>query len=225
MSFYTDKSPFWQYFKDRLDFALIAAPGALAALIHGLARYMGVVREDIYWLRDQFVPSKAEEQHIPLHGESRGVPRTRFDTNARYRTRVEKAYRWHKLGGKEQGLPLILKDYGFAGGKVINTRKENAALWAHFDLNLLQPPRDFNSEDIAAVLSLANQYKPGRSVLGKVQFAARQSAPLCAGASAQTTVIINYFVSAKEALPPGPASLLLGAAGHAYSTVEHHISR
>ena len=68
MSFYSDKSPFWRYFKDKLSFGLIAAPGALAVLVHGLARHMDDVRQDIFWLRDQFAPPTAEDAHIPLHG-------------------------------------------------------------------------------------------------------------------------------------------------------------
>lgn len=223
MSYYQDKSPFWRYFRDKLHFSLIAVPGALAVIIHGLARYLDDVRQDIFWLRDQFVPTKAEDAHIPLHGASRAVPCTRFDTDARYRKRVERAAKWHKLGGKVQGLPEIISEYGFSSAQVHNKRQDNPALWAHFDLNLLQPPQDFSQEDVAAVLAIANQYKPGRSVIGKVQFANQQRAPLYLGAAAQTTVIINHYAKAWEAQPPGPAPLALGAASHAYITIEHWV--
>lgn len=223
MSFYTDNSPFWRYFRDTLAFGLIAVPGALAAVIHGLARYLDDVRRDILWLRDQFVPTQADDTHIPLHGDSRAVPRTRFDTAARYRTRVEYAAKWHKMGGKEWGLPQIIAAYGFLNGEVYNKRKDNPALWAHFDLKLLQPPRDFDQEDVAAVLSIANQYKPGRSVIGTVQFANQESAPLCFGAAAQTRVVVNHYAKAWEPQPPQPAPLMLGAASHAYITFEHRV--
>ena len=226
MSFYTDKSLFWRYFRDKLVFGLIAVPGALAALIHGLARYLDNVRQDVLWLRDQFVPPRAEDTHIPLHGDSRAAPRTRFDTAVRYRRRVELAAQWHKLGGKNQGLPVILSEYGFAGGTVHNMRQENPELWAHFDLNLLHPPSDFDSADVDAVLALANQYKPGRSVIGTIQFASQQYAPLCLGAVAQTTVIIDNHVAEWEAQPPGPAPImLLGVASHAYVTIENRIAQ
>ena len=224
MSFYSDKSPFWRYFKDKLSFGLIAAPGALAVLVHGLARHMDDVRQDIFWLRDQFAPPTAEDAHIPLHGQSRAVPRTRFDDSARYRKRVERAHAWHRLGGKQAGLPVILSEYGFGGGKVHNCRQDNPDLWAHFDVNLLHPPRDFGETDVEAVLSLANQYKPGRSVINKVQFAVENTALLCLGAAAQTTVVIDHYIVEPPVLPPEPAPLCLGAAAHAYVTVNHHIA-
>ena len=223
MSYYSDKSPFWRYFRDKLHFGLIAVPGALAVIIHGLARYLDDVRQDIFWLRDQYIPTKAEDGHIPLHGDSRAVPRTRFDSDARYRRRVERAYPWHRLGGKEQGLPTILSEYGFSGGKVYNKRHDSPELWAHFDLNLLHPPSDFDNADVEAVLALANQYKPGRSVIGVIQFASEQYSPLCLGAAVQTTIIIDHYAKAWEAQPPGPALLALGAASHAYITIEHWI--
>lgn len=223
MSFFTDKSPFWRYFRDKLCFPLIAVPGALAVLAHGLARYLDDVRQDVLWVRDQFAPPTAEDQHIPLHGDSRGVPRTRFDDAARYRTRVEYAAKWHKLGGKVQGLPKILAEYGFAGGEIRNKRQDDPALWAHFDVNLLNPPRDFDAADVDAVLALANQYKPGRSKIGIVQFASQHRAPLCLGALAMTTVTIDHYVKAREAQPPGPAPLVLAAASHAYITIDHWV--
>lgn len=223
MSYYQDKSPFWRYFRDTLHLAFISAPGALAALVHGLARYLDDVRQDIFWLRDQFVPTRAEDGHIPLHGDSRAVPRTRFDTDARYRRRVELAAKWHKLGGKERGLPQILAEYGFDSARVHNKRRDDPALWAHFDVKLVKPPQDFSEEDVAAVLAIANLYKPGRSVIGKVQFASQHAAPLQLGAAAQTTVILNHFAKAWEAQPPGPAPLALGAASQAYVKIEHRI--
>lgn len=225
MSFYQDKSLFWRYFRDKLRFALVATPGALAVLIHGLARSMDDVRRDILWLRDQFIPPKAEETHIPLHGNSRAVPRTRFDTDARYRKRVERAAPWHKLGGKERGLPVILSDYGFSGGKVHNKRRDNPELWAHFDLKLLNPPCDFDNADVEAVLALANQYKPGRSVIGLIQFASQHNTPLLLGAAAQATIILDHYATSWKAEPPAPAPFALGAASHAYVTIENRIGQ
>ena len=221
MSFYKDNSPFWRYFKDKLAFGLVTAPGALAVLTHGLARYLDDVRADIYWLREQFAPPTAEDAHISLHGQSRGVPRTRFDDAARYRRRVERAHAWHRLGGKAQGLPQILSEYGFSGGTVYNLRQTNPDLWAHFGLDLLHPPRDFSAADVEAVLALANQYKPGRSVIGLIRFAAQQRAPLCLGAAAQTTVVLDSFITAKVAAPPEPARLRLGVVSNVFVAVQH----
>jgi hypothetical protein len=211
------------FFQQMLSFGLIAAPGALAALVHGLARYLDDVRQDVLWVRDQFVPITAEDQHISLHGESRAVPRTRFDTSARYRARVEYAAKWHKLGGKVQGLPEILAEYGFSDGKIHNKRQDDPALWAHFDVNLLNPPKYFESADVDAVFALANQYKPGRSVISKIQFAKEHCAPLALAAVALTAVTVDHYVKARAARPPGPAVLSGGAAIHTFITFDHWV--
>lgn len=223
MSHYTDKSPFWMYFKDRLRFGLIALPGPIAALIHGLARYLDKVRQDICWVRDQFVPPVSEDRHIPLHGESRGVVRIKYDTDAQYRIRVEEAAMWHELGGKVLGLPEILKQYGFGSARIDNVRLENPDLWAHFDVSLIHPPKEFSQGDIDAVIALVNQYKPGRSVLRGTRFAAQNDAPLCLGAAVQVRVTVKHQVYAKEALPPVPVVLAFGAASNAHVRIDHYI--
>jgi hypothetical protein len=224
MSFYSDKSPFWLYFRDTLALGLISVPGALAALVQGLARSLDTVRRDILWLRAQFVPPKTEDDYIALHGESRGAPRTRFDTAARYRTRVERAAAWHKKGGKTRGLPEILTEYGFSDAAVRNCREDDPALWAHFDLKLINPPPDFSAADVEIVFALANQYKPGRSVIRKIQFAKQQRAGAKFGAMAQTLVMLEHRAAAKEALPPQPAAVRTGAAAHCYITVNNRVS-
>ena len=223
MSFYTDKSPFWRYFRDTLALGFIAAPGALAAIVQGMARSLDTVRKDILWAREQFVPPTAEEGYIPLHGDSRGAPRTRFDNPARYRLRVERAAAWHKKGGKVIGLPEILMEYGFSGGKIYNCLYDDPDLWAHFDINLLNPPADFNAADVEAVFSLANQYKPGRSVIRTIRFAKQHTAPRHAGAMAQTAVIMDHRVKWKEALPPEPVPLHTGAAAQCYAVINNFI--
>lgn len=223
MSFFTDTSPFWRYIRDRLGWGIIASPGALAALVHGLARYMDVVRADILWVRAQFVPPRAEDSTIPLHGYGRGAPRTRFDTDGRYRSRVERAFAWHYLGGKERGMEAILREYGYAGSQVHNRRLDDPDLWAHFNINLLSPPPDFSGVDVEAAFAIANQYKPARSVISTIRFAREQRAALCAAASMGALVVVDNQVAARQALPPEPAPVSVGAAAHAYITVHHYI--
>jgi hypothetical protein len=221
MSFYKDISPFWRYFRDTLAFGLIARPGALAVLVHALARTLDTVRKDVLWARAQFVPPTAEEDYIPLHGDSRGAPRTRFDSAARYRLRVERAAAWHKKGGKNIGLPEILMEYGYSSGTIYNCRDDDPALWAHFEIRLLNPPADWSAFDVDTVFALANQYKPGRSVIRKIQFAKQHPAGWFAGAVAQTAVIMDHHVKYKEALPPDPAPLYAGAAAHPYVVINN----
>ena len=223
MPFYTDKGIFWSYLRDTLAWPQISEPGPLAAVMHGIASYNDKVLKEILWLRDQFIVPLAEDEFIPFYGESRGVPRNRFDTAEKYRLRVEKAFEWHMLAAKEQGLPKILAEYGFEDGKIKNVRHENPELWAHFDVTLVKPPADFGQKDVEAVFDLANENKPGRSVIRKIQFANQSAAPLRVGAYAQVVVIVDHYVKAKEAAPPGPAPLYIGAANNVFVIVEHRI--
>lgn len=93
-------SPFWQYFHDKLNWPAIFRPGPVSALVKGLALYMDDVREDILWLRHQWNPATADDELIAAYGASRGILRTRYDTDESYRLRVVNAFAWHKLGGK-----------------------------------------------------------------------------------------------------------------------------
>lgn len=223
MSFYTDKSPFWRYFRDTLAFGPITYPGTLAVLVHALARTLDTVRKDVLWVREQYVPPTAEEEYISLHGASRNTPRTRFDSAARYRLRVERAAAWHKKGGKVIGLPEILMEYGFSDGKIYNCLYDDPNLWAHFDITLLNPPSDFSTNDVDTVFALANQYKPGRSVIRKIQFAKQHTAPRYAAAMVQTAVIMDHRIGWKEALPPEPVPLHTGAAAQCYAIINNFV--
>ena len=66
MSFYTDKSPFWRYCRDRLALPFITQVGALAALTHGICRYADDTAKDMRWLQAPFLPPKADEALIPV---------------------------------------------------------------------------------------------------------------------------------------------------------------
>lgn len=224
MSFYTDKSVFWRYCRDRLALPFITQVGALAALVHGICRYADDAAKDMRWLQAQFLPPKADDALILVYGESRGVERTRFDSDRQFRMRVERAFAWHRLGSKTFGMPQILQEYGFGSCKIVNCREQNLDLYAHFEIRLLKPPADFAADDVDRVFALANQYKPGRSKLKWVQFAAEQCGPLNFGACAQSTIIVDHFVKAKEALPSQPAPLALGAALYQIVTIEHRIA-
>lgn len=113
------KSRFWQYFHDKLNWPAIFSPGPLSALAKGLALHMDSVREDILWLRDQWSPVTADPELVARYGASRGILRTRFDTDESYRLRVINAFAWHKLGGKVRGLVQILAENGFSGAVIL----------------------------------------------------------------------------------------------------------
>ena len=58
---------------------------------------MDDVREDILWLRRQWNPATADDELIASYGASRGILRTKYDTDESYRLRVVNAYAWHKV--------------------------------------------------------------------------------------------------------------------------------
>ena len=175
-------SPFWQYFHDKLNWPAIFRPGPVSALAKGLALYMDDVREDILWLRRQWNPATADDERIAAYGASRGILRTRYDTDESYRLRVVNAFAWHKLGGKVQGLVRILAENGFAGAVIVpvnDVRRHDAAFshngaasyndglcWAQFDVKLVEiPEQGLNADILAWFRWLVNEYKPARSIL------------------------------------------------------------
>lgn len=216
-------SMFWKYFHETLAWPWIFRPGPLSVLVKGLALYMDDVRLDMLWLRDQFTAAKAEDALIPGYGASRGVPRTRYDTDSRYRTRVERAFVWHKKSGKIEGLPQVLAEYGYPSGIVRHCAPLKPELWAHFSLDLLTPPHSWGQADIDAVYDLANIYKPARSVLDAVSFALRHAAPLHVGASQRAVVTFSHAVLHGSSIFP-PVPLVLAAVPMAVITINHSVS-
>ncbi len=174
-------SRFWQYFHDELHWPAIFLPGPLSALARGLAHSMDDVCEVILWLRRQFIPATADDTLIAGYGASRGIPRTRFDSDASYRLRVVNAYAWHKLGGKVTGVAQILAENGFAGAEILPVnsarlhdggQEHNGAInysdgvcWAQFSVRLEFPETGLDQEVMAWCRWLVNEYKPARSKL------------------------------------------------------------
>ena len=154
------KSPFWKYFHDRLNWLLIFNPGPVSAIIKGLAYRFDNVREDIIWLRRQWTPITCEDERIVPFGESRGIPRTRIDTDATYKNRVINAYIWHKLGGKIRGVERIYRENDFIT-KILNA--SNLELWARFRVWIDVNNTVFGPDAAELAWFLANEYKPARS--------------------------------------------------------------
>lgn len=176
------KSPFWSYFHDKLNWLPIFRPGPVSAIMKGLALHMDEVRQDILWLREQWNPATCEQWLLERYGASRGIFRTRFDTDESYRKRVIYAYAWHKLGGKVKGVTQILAENGFEGAiiqSVNDVRRHDAMLmhdgratynaglcWAQFDVKCVEIPETGLNRDVLDFLRwLINEYKPARSIL------------------------------------------------------------
>lgn len=198
-------SAFWAYAHDTLRWLWIFRPGPLSALVKGIALYLDDIRKDVIWTRNQYLVHLAIMDLLPGYAQSRAIPRTRYDSDSQHRMRAERAYAWHHLGGKVEGLPQILAEYGYPNAVVYNCRQDDPKLWAHFELHLITPTHQWDQAEINAVTALANEYKPGRSVLKKISFALRQELPLAAGAVNVPRITLTHQVKqGSSAFPPLP---------------------
>jgi hypothetical protein len=152
-----------------LRFGLIDAPGPLQAVAKGLAHRLDTVREDVIFLRAQWFAQLCESELVPAYGISRGLARHHTETPEQFRQRVINAYAWHMLGGKQEGLPEILRFYGYTIAEIENLRKYQPSRWAEFQVGLVNPSALADQNAILAGLEtlvwLINEYKPARSVL------------------------------------------------------------
>ncbi len=165
-------SEFWKYFHDRLAWPLIHHPGPLAGLVRGLSLALDSTRDDLVYFRRQWFPELCEAELVPLFGTGRGLVRHPKETAEQFRSRVVNAWRWHRLGGKTEGLPEILKFYGFDALTIESLRSFQSSRWAEFQLGLKTPVTQEEQEALLANLNtllwLVNEYKPARSVLTRV---------------------------------------------------------
>jgi hypothetical protein len=130
---------------------------------------MDTVREDAVFLRAQWFAQLCEPELVPAFGVSRGLARHHTESPEQFRQRVINAYAWHMLGGKQEGLPEILRFYGYSVAEIENLRKYQPSRWAEFQVGLINPAALADQNAILAGLEtliwLINEYKPARSVL------------------------------------------------------------
>lgn len=165
-------SEFWKYFKDTLRWPLIHKPGPLAALLKGKAHALDETRDDILHFRRQWFPEHCEEGLVSAFGNSRRIIRHPRESAAQFRQRVVKAYAWHLLGGKVEGLPQILEFYGLEAPEIINLRRILPSKWATFQLAFKTTQNSQEQAELLAnldlIIWLVNEYKPARSLLFRV---------------------------------------------------------
>ena len=97
-------SLFWDYFKNTLRFPLIWKPGTIAQLAKGGAQALDIAKDDITWLRKQFMPSECDLEHLQNHAEARGLKKFRLEDDEFWRNRVANAFMFYKMGGTLKGL-------------------------------------------------------------------------------------------------------------------------
>ncbi len=209
-------SEFWQYFKDVLRWPLIHKPGPLAALVRGKAGFLDTARDDIVYFRKQWFPEFCEAGLVPSFGDSRGLVRHPKENAQQFRQRVVHAYAWHLLGGKVEGLPQILKFYGFDIGEIVNMRKYTPTRWAEFQLGLKTPTTQAEQaallEDLDTIIWLVNEYKPARSVLFRIYTDTYNIEPLIWSQGFWSNGYWSHFSGVEYAdsdNPQGPGSIVV----------------
>lgn len=105
-----------------------------------MAHALDETRDDVVYFRRQWFPALCEPGLVSAFGASRGLVRSPVESDAQFRTRVVNAWRWHMLGGKQQGLPEILAAYGYHVEAIENMRQFAPTRWAEFMVRLETPP-------------------------------------------------------------------------------------
>ena len=137
-----------------------------------MALALDSARDDIVYFRRQWFPELCEAGLVPDFGAGRGLVRHPKETAEQFRARVVNAWRWHQLGGRTEGLPEILRFYGFETVRIDNMRQWQPGRWAEFQIGLATPATQAEQQallaDLDTLLWLVNEYKPARSVLARV---------------------------------------------------------
>lgn len=139
-------SELWRYFQDVLRWSFIHRPEPLAAFVRGQAHSLDTAWDDIVYFREQWFLERCEDVLIPDYGASRGLVRHPRESTAQFRQRVVSAYAWHMLGGKVEGLPQILRFYGFEMLKIESLRDFQPSRWAEFQIGLKVPASQTEQE-------------------------------------------------------------------------------
>ena len=206
-------SEFWKYFHDVLAWPLIHAPGPLQAVVNGAALAMDTVRDDIVYFRNQWFPALCEPELISDHGKSRGLVRHSKETPEQFRQRVVHAYAWHLLAGKTEGVPQILRFYGFDALRIDNLRQWQPSRWAEFQLGMATPTTQADQklllDDLEVLIWLVNEYKPARSVLARLYTDTYNVAPMIWSRDVWSDGFWSHF----SGVPYGPDGRLIVSFG------------
>jgi hypothetical protein len=161
-------SLFWDYFRKTLRWGPIWKDGVLAAVAKGGAVGLDEARDNILWLRGQFMPDTCITEYLAKHAAGRVISSQHYrETIDQYRDRVVNAFAWHEKGGKARGLSEILEYYRFEDVQVYSLRSEDEERWAEFRL-YVRPTFWMESEDYDLLKMIANEYKAASAMLESI---------------------------------------------------------
>lgn len=163
-------SLFWEYFRKTLRFLLIWRPGPLAQLAKGGAGALDEAREDIVWLRKQFLPVLCDDDYRERFAKSRKIRRYSKETDEQYANRIIYAYAWQLLGGRVAGLYEILRYYGYEGVDIYNMADDDPDRWAEFRVDVNpEAGAGYTENDFYLLDWVINDNKPARSKLAQLR--------------------------------------------------------
>jgi hypothetical protein len=194
---------YWKYFRDDLHYPEIQNPGPLALLAQGEAGELGSLFQSGLKMRDQFLPARAEEEGVIIHGQARGVPRLARESAGQHRLRVTNAFAWQRQAGRHWGLYQIFADYGLPIEELTYLQGDR---WAEFDLKV-KTGHGLGDDDWDFLYWLIFEYKraiamPRTVRLGKL---ARGTIFIKAGAALGE----KYLVYPPARKPPEPRGTVL----------------
>lgn len=150
-----------------------------------MAHALDETRDDVVYFRRQWFPALCEPGLVSAFGASRGLVRSPVESDAQFRTRVVNAWRWHMLGGKQQGLPEILAAYGYHVEAIENMRQFAPTRWAEFMVRLETPPhyadQQAQLDSLAHLVWLIQEYKPARSFFFRIYNDTNDRRPIIPG--------------------------------------------
>jgi len=155
---------FWNYFQ-KLKFLLIEYPGIFQGLVRGASLTLDQAREDIFYLREQFLSSETDQ--ISKLAGSRGLHQYPGETDSAFRYRLIHAHEWWKKTQSGRGLAEILMQY--TGLKSLQLKKlDDPERWAEFIIDAEIPEGGIDSSQYSTLLSAIDELKQASSKLAGV---------------------------------------------------------
>ncbi len=163
---------FFEYFKS-LGMPYIKKEGGVN---EGIARAAGDqmddAKEDIKWVRRQFIPALCEDELVTAHAKARGIERYEYESDEFFRNRIQNAYQFFESGGRVAGMNEFLAAIGIKGG-VLEYHEysgEPAIGWAEFAAVVDMETVNQDPESRVFLTDLFNELKPARSKLALFVF-------------------------------------------------------
>jgi len=154
---------FWKYFQS-LRFLLIDFPGIFQGLVRGASISLDLARDDIFWLREQFLPSLTE--NLNEMGSSRGLHKYIGETDEQFRFRIEMAFLFWKQTQSKAGLQDFLMEY--TGLENLFFKNIDGERWAEFSIDAKIPDQGFGDQQMTVLFNIVDELKPARSKLAGI---------------------------------------------------------